>query len=415
MENKKIITMEDIANVLRICDSYLNNKYNTNLIELTQINIDNKVETILTILLANSDIANLFVTYNLYELMYEILSNYCKNKICNLSNEALIVSRKSASRIDLQEFTVTEERLDKIFETLEHNMELYEKLYKDKIWIIDSSIGKRERLKISPERFFHLMGFEEKDFSRKYNPGALDKFSSIYSNSNKIKSMLTDKKDLYGLLIYMLEKENQNLKDAILSGKLHGVLNPQKIEMKNYSFERMGLVEHSSGIIFFDRNLAEQVAGYDERGKSKFKTNIHGDLILLSNFIRNYKLDFIFEPFKFYPRENKQESQIFKDAESIFIPEKSYEESLLYKGQQSSISERAKRYNPKDFEYTIRLENGEEIPTGDPDMFVEFDEEDKARMAESIITNLPQLNNEHLKEVYNIIMNDLSNSKGFKR
>ena len=104
-------------------------------------------------------------------------------------------------------------------------------------------------------------------------------------------------------------------------------------------------------------------------------------------------------------------TQKAKDAESLIIPQKGYENSEFIKGQQVSISESARRYSSKDFEYTIRLDDGSEEPLSDPDQFIQFSNEDKAKMAHTIITELPMLDTEHLKEVYNTLKNNLSKGK----
>lgn len=413
MENKRIITTEVMAKILKFCDEYLKKAYNTSLIEIMYTEINYKPELIIDLLIANPDIKKLFDDYDLYDIMYAYIESFNSKKLFYLSDEDIAISRNSARKISFADYSLTEDRLKKIFASLEHNMELYEKMYKDKVWVIDSSIGRSERIKISPERFFHLMGFEERDFSKKENPGAIDKFASIfpYSEQSAIKSLLTDKKDLFAVLEKLIELEREDLISKIHDGELHGIISPRKIEMKNYGFERMGIFEHSSGMIFFDRDLAERLAGYDENGKPKFTSHIQGDLILLSNFIRKYKLEFIFEPFKYYPKDNSQTEKTFKNAESLFIPEKGYEQSMFYIGQQASISERAKRYSSKDFEYTIKLEDGSSMPVKEPEEFVEFSDEDKLMMARSIINGLPQLDNEHLKEVYNTLTNGLSGMK----
>lgn len=103
------------------------------------------------------------------------------------------------------------------------------------------------------------------------------------------------------------------------------------------------------------------------------------------------------------------------DAESLIIPQRGYENSEFIEGQQVSISESARRYSPKDFDYTIRTEDGSEEPLSDPDQFVEFSDEDKARMVHTIITELPLLDTEHLKEVYNTLNNNFSNGKNYKK
>ena len=175
------------------------------------------------------------------------------------------------------------------------------------------------------------------------------------------------------------------------------IINPQKLEMKAFSFERIGIIEHSTGMIFYDKKLAKSL-GYN--------TRLQTDLILLSNFIRKYNLEFVFSMYRNYKHTQKA-----KDAESLIIPQKGYENSEFIKGQQVSISESARRYSPKDFEYTIRLDDGVEEPLSDPDQFIQFSNEDKAKMAHAIITELPLLDTEHLKEVYNTLKSDLSKGK----
>ena len=162
----KIVTTHDLAQVLKLCDKYLINRYKTNIEQLMEMNIDNKVESILMLLLANEEISNLFEQYVLYDVMYDLLDSYSQKKIFAISDDTLRLSTKRPNDLTETEYRVTEDRLDKIFESLEHNMELYDRLYRDKIWIIDSSIDRTEKISISPTRFFHLMGFDEQDFKK---------------------------------------------------------------------------------------------------------------------------------------------------------------------------------------------------------------------------------------------------------
>lgn len=394
---EKIVTMHELAQVLKLCDKYLLSKYQTNIEQLMELNIDNKVESILMLLLANDEISKFFEQYNLYDIMYDLLDNYSEKKIFTISNETLRLSTKRPRDLSDSEYTMTEERLDKVFGSLEHNMELYDRLYRDKIWIIDSSIGRTDKISISPTRFFHLMGLDEKDFK---DEDSMRLFESVFPVEDSIRSLMKDRKDLFKVLEKMLQRET-TIKEAILDGTLKPVINPQKLEMKSFSFERMGIIEHSSGMVFYDKELAQQL-GYN--------TRLQTDLILLSNFIRKYNLEFVFSMYKRYKHTPKA-----KDAESLIIPQRGYENSEFIKGQQVSISERARRYSPKDFEYTIRTEDGSEEPISDPEEFVEFSDEDKARMAQTIITELPQLDTEHLKEVYNTLTNNLSNGNNRRK
>lgn len=393
----KIVTMHDLAQVLKLCDNYLINRYQTNIEQLMETNIDNKVESILMLLLANEEISNLFEQYELYDVMYDLLDSYSQKKIFAISDDTLRLSTKRPNDLTETEYRITEDRLDKIFESLEHNMELYDRLYRDKIWIIDSSIGRTERISISPTRFFHLMGLDEKDFK---DDASMRLFESVFPTEDSIRTLMKDRKDLFKVLEKMLQRET-TIKQAILDGTLKPVINPKKLEMKGFSFERIGIIEHSSGMIFYDKELAKQL-GYN--------TRLQTDLILLSNFIRKYNLEFVFSMYRKYKHTPKA-----KDAESLIIPQRGYENSEFIEGQQVSISESARRYSPKDFDYTIRTEDGSEEPLSDPDQFVEFSDEDKARMVHTIITELPLLDTEHLKEVYNTLNNNFSNGKNYKK
>ena len=272
---EKIVTMHELAQVLKLCDKYLLSKYQTNIEQLMELNIDNKVESILMLLLANDEISKFFEQYNLYDIMYDLLDNYSEKKIFTISNETLRLSTKRPLDLSDSEYTMTEERLDKVFEALEHNMELYDRLYRDKIWIIDSSIGKTDKISISPTRFFHLMGLDEKDFK---DEDSMRLFESVFPVEDSIRSLMKDRKDLFKVLEKMLQRET-TIKQAILDGTLKPVINPQKLEMKVFSLERMGIIEHSSGMVFYDKELAQQL-GYN--------TRLQTDLILLSNFIRKY-------------------------------------------------------------------------------------------------------------------------------
>lgn len=387
------VTVYKLAQILKLCDKYLINKYQTNIESLIEMNIDNKVEMIMMLLLANEELSTMFEQYDLYNDMYNLLASYSEKKIFSISDETLRLSTKRPNDLFDNEYKVTEDRLDKIFKALEHNMELYDKLYRDKIWIIDSSIGRTEKISISPTRFFHLMGLDEKDFK---DEASMKLFESVFPVEDSIKSLMRDRKDLFKVLEKMLQRETI-IKQAILDGTLKPVINPQKLEMKAFSFERIGIIEHSTGMIFYDRELAKSL-GYN--------TRLQTDLILLSNFIRKYNLEFVFSMYRKYKHTKKA-----KDAESLIIPQKGYEQSEFIKGQQVSISESAKKYSPKDFEYTILLDDGSEEPLSDPEEFVEFSNEDKAQIAHAIITELPLLDTEHLKEVYNTLKNNLTKGK----
>ena len=225
--------MDEFAKFLQLCDIKLQKKYQTKLNQIMQIDIDNKVETVMMLLLSDDELKYFVSQYNMHDLLYEYLEGYSEKKIFTISDKTLELSTSRPYDLSDDEYLISEKRLDNIFKALEKNMELFEKVYKDKIWIIDSSIGRSEKISISPTRFFHLMGFDEKDFK---DSDSMKAFESVFNLGDNIKSLMTDRKDLFAVLEKLLERET-TVKEAILDGTLKPVINPYKLEMKNFGFE----------------------------------------------------------------------------------------------------------------------------------------------------------------------------------
>ena len=396
-QSKSIITTSDLANFLKLCNHHLIQKYGIDLIGVLQLDIEeNTTEILMMLLMQFEDVKEIIKQYELYDIIYDFIDEFQKTKIYRLSIEDLSITLHKGEQIENLDSLLTEKQLEQIFKALEHNMYLYEKLYKDKVFIIDSSIGKKAKVTISSTRLFHILGLEEKVIKTN-----MQEFESVFNHSDNIKSLMTDRKDLFTVLEKILANETRII-NAVLEGKLNHTFNFPKIEMKNYAFERMGMLEHSSGVIFYDKTIDTSLEAKTSHLKS--------DLFLLNDFIRNYDLDFVFSayrPYKFSrnfsminKKANIQNNLPTSDAESLFISSKGWENSRFLNGQLSSISESVGIYHKNNFDYTIFLEDESELPPVDPDEYIEFSDEDKARMANVIIENLPNLDNSHLKNLY---------------
>mgnify|MGYP005762245233 CR=1 FL=1 len=396
-QSKSIITTSDLANFLKLCNHHLIQKYGIDLIGVLQLDIEeNTTEILMMLLMQFEDVKEIIKQYKLYDIIYDFIDELQRTKIYRLSTEDLSITLHKGEQIENLDSLLTEKQLEQIFKALEHNMYLYEKLYKDKVFIIDSSIGKKAKVTISSTRLFHILGLEEKVIKAN-----MQEFESVFNHSDNIKSLMTDRKDLFTVLEKILANETRII-NAVLEGKLNHTFNFPKIEMKNYAFERMGMLEHSSGVIFYDKTI-------DTSLEAK-TSHLKADLFLLNDFIRNYDLDFVFSayrPYKFSrnfsminKKTNIQNNLPTSDAESLFISSKGWENSRFLNGQLSSISESVGIYHKNNFDYTIFLEDESELPTVDPDEYIEFSDEDKARMANVIIENLPNLDNSHLKNLY---------------
>lgn len=396
-QSKSIITTSDLANFLKLCNHHLIQKYGIDLIGVLQLDIEeNTTEILMMLLMQFEDVKEIIKQYKLYDIIYDFIDEFQRTKIYKLSTEDLSITLHKGEQIKNLNSLLTEKQLEQIFKALEHNMYLYEKLYKDKVFIIDSSIGKKAKVTISSARLFHILGLEEKVIKTN-----MQEFESVFNHSDNIKSLMTDRKDLFTVLEKILANETRII-NAVLEGKLNHTFNFPKIEMKNYAFERMGMLEHSSGVIFYDKTIDTSLEAKTSHLKS--------DLFLLNDFIRNYDLDFVFSayrPYKFSrnfsminKKANIQNNLPTSDAESLFISSKGWENSRFLNGQLSSISESVGIYHKNNFDYTIFLEDESELPPVDPDEYIEFSDEDKARMANVIIENLPNLDNSHLKNLY---------------
>ncbi|NLV90238.1 MAG: hypothetical protein GX032_02075, partial [Tenericutes bacterium] len=140
------------------------------------------------------------------------------------------------------------------------------------------------------------------------------------------------------------------------------------------------------------------------------KTTFHipGDIILINDFIRKYDLDnlygldYVFMPFVKTPDNQRS------DVGSLFV-RNDRNNSPLLEQQRVSIMSKASQYESSDFNFTIRTSNGERLPSNDPKEVIEFDTEDKARMASTIIKGLPSLTDAELKEIQDSIMTNTRN------
>ncbi len=371
----RIVTNEEIADVIGYIDNYFKSNFNTSIEEIVKNNRNssNISRIILLRAFSNNYLAKLLNDDDLYYAILNYLEEYSKKILLSISNETLEISSRSSKYLSEQEFNMAREELDRLFEALEHNIRLYEINYKDKVWVVNSSIGRKARIVITPDRFFHLMGFVEREIRGEH----LSTFESVFNRSDDIRYHMCDDKDLLYILLKMIERQDR-IKDAIEDGTLRGIINPRKVEMKNFAFERVGDFRHSSGMVFFDRDLALRLG---------YKTNLRTELLLLSAFIRMYHLEFIFTGFRQYDSDPN-----CKNGETVVIPRRPYLDSMFLDQQLVSISERASRYPIRNFDFSV----SEEEIGSEPDDEIIYSDADKLRAIASLLRNSHGLDTSHL-------------------
>ena len=414
LSRKEIISTIDLALIYNVCDKYIKSILGRDIITLfdeVSSSPEEIARYIMLCLFSNQEILNFINSYNISNILTDVIYNIGNKKILTVTDSIIQNSGKMPHQIPVPSDS---SRIKRIFESLRKNYELYQKLYKDKIWLINSSdLNGNEivntRIKITPYMFFHLMGF---DYANVLNPHASDKngidhnkigheFASYFKDSKHAFEILEnfgkDVNKQYQLIEMLLEEENRFLEVAT-NGKL---INPDKVEMKCFAFERMGVVQNASGMILFDKQKAIDL-GYNKEVK-----HIESDIILLNDFLRRYDidfgLDFVISPYA-KPKDKLSELQkknVIRDQQSIFLTKQPGGgfNSHLFDQQKASISSSVAGYKQKDFDYSIKEQGEYSGENSEPIEYKEFSEEERKRTAQSLSEAFPNLDKKYLDEL----------------
>ena len=365
------MTTKQLADFFNGVNFHLKQKYGTDLMTLIQLGLT--PNELLICIFQFNDLYKYVKSNEIRQEIINILNYYCSKIIKNVPDEDIKFAKKSAIKTFEQGGVLTESELKQVFESLRKNKSLFDQIYRDKVWLIETNIGKNPALRITDFKLFHLLGFSQLEIKRDFDnikkilPTL--KFEDISSFSS-----------LYDVLMLFIDNE-QTLIEHALAGDLKASFNFPKIRIKNYAFERLGLIERSSGVIFYDKN----------KDKNPSPT-LKSDIFLLRDLIRNYKLDFIFNGYRFFEEDN-----LVRNAETIFLNEEG-ENAHFLTNQEASISKRVGSFHPKKFEYVIK----KVPPDGQmayADDVIEFSMEDRKSMADKMTEAFPQLDKSHMEHI----------------
>jgi hypothetical protein len=354
-----------------------------------------------------------------------------------ITSAALIRSRdekRDAKTIQLIKSSITPSELEQVVKSLSDNVLKYERLFMNKIWVIESDFTKvikdkgryilprESKVIVSPGRFFHLMGFDYKSFlgneigfgdkthnlkqlielCGKENKSKIDKlcehylkecdeFRSITNYSHLTEEELKELKrravlrgnDLYQILLLIIEN-NERFIDMLSKGRLNGIIDIPKLTMKQYAFDRMRIITNSSGILVFDKSIALA-------NDKDIRTS--NAIYLLNDIIRDNQLSFIFTALK--DRES-----VFgeKNASSIFVGQRPRFQNDEFYNQYASVSSIASAYSPQDFNFSIRelADDGSgdlsESGKGPLDT-IYYSDEEKYNIAMALLAGIPDIKN----------------------
>lgn len=412
LSSKQQISTIDLALIYNLCDKYIKSKLGIDILtifEKVESSTEDITKYLMMCLYSETELLNFLNSHNINDLLAKTIYSMGNKKIITINENTIQNSNKRPHQMSIP---TDSNQIKRIFHALRKNYYLYEQLYKDKVWLINSEdINGNEissaRIKISPYMFFHLMGF---DYANILNPNGKDRngishemqareFSAIFPDPNQAYRLLQEfgknVKNQYELIELLLQNE-ENFLQAALGGELSHTINIDKLELKSYAFERMGLIQCATGMIFFDRQKAFQL-GYGSE-----VLHINTDIILLNDFLRKYQLnnlfglDFVFSPF------DKIKGNQISDQQSIFLTRQTGGgfNSHLFDQQMASVSSSVAGYRINDFNFNI-TEIGKEvkIPPDDPFEYKEFDEEDRKRVAQTMSEAIPELDKTYLEEI----------------
>lgn len=400
LEGKQQISTIDVAMVYNLCDKYIKEQLGMDILSIFDKVSSSPFDVtnyILFTLYSESKLFNFLTSNGLNDIIAKTIYSIGDKRVLNITEQVIERSNKRPSQMPIPS---DENQIRRIFRALRNNYLMYEKLYKDKVWLINSTSNEGEeigsaRIKISPYMFFHLMGFDYKNIlnpNRKDRNGFINdaqarEFAAIFPDSNAAYSLLQNfgnSKNIYELIERLLDSEERFLQ-AALSGQLSNTVNIDKLELKCYSFERMGAIQSASGIIFFDKEKAIQL-GYGSEIQ-----HINTDIILLNDFIRKYGLtnlfglDFVFSPF------DKIKGTQISDQQSIFLTRQNGGgfNSHLFDQQKVSVSSSVAGYRDNDFNFAISEQGSGSDPIGDPIDYRVFDDDERKRIAQTIAEAFP--------------------------
>lgn len=367
-----------------ILDIELSIKMNFNGLELKELLLTMPFEEVVELICLDENIVKKINYYDAFEevvnFLKQIQFRHQEKIIQSIENNDIDFSKNKVTN-----YSLSSEEIKVIFSALKRNFDIYTKLYMNKIYKVETTLNKTVLLNIGHAKLFHLLGFNFIEMQKYYRTEILKVIPEMKEVLNKDYVDMCRKNDvsLLKALLLIIEREediisavqSQNLSDKIFTSP--------KIKTKNFAFERLGLIESPAGIVF----------------TTPTKT-IKSDIFVLRDFIRDYKLNWIFNG---YAQERqvalsktlgKQKKVVVKNAETLLIePDDSYR----FDGSIVGISSAIGSMNRSAFDFKVSTLLSEEDVNDVISTDFEFDQEDIEEMAEKIISNFPNLNLSNLE------------------
>lgn len=380
--NSFVLKIIDYTNKLIIRDFYGITLYS--LLEIIPF------DTLLELIFSYDDIVKMLNDYDCFEqyinFLYQIKNDKSEKIIASLSDvdiEAARIPRKNNNQISENEMKI-------IFKALENNLELYEKLYKDKIYKIETTINRTVLLNIGQAKLFHLLGFDLLSWQRNYRQDIIRVMPELRGilSEDYVKMCQNNDIKLYKALETILKRE-QDILSAILSGdNISKAIPLQKVKTKNFAFERLGLLEAPAGMIFYNKTK-------DPLGN---RNKIKSDIFLLRDFLQSLDLKWIFNGYAHdIDVSFKTETFRTKNVETLLI-EPDY--SNKFANQNVAITSSIGSIDRDKFNFRVSSIHDGSFGGSELIETEKYFSDDKIKfMAQKVIDSFPNLDLQHLREL----------------
>ena len=383
---------EFVLKIIQYAEVLINKNFNG--INLKNLLLTMPFEDVVELICLDEEIIKMINNYDCFEQFVNFLRQikYEENNkiIKSITNNDILFSKGS-----IKNYSLSTDEMPIVFSSLKRNLEIYEKIYMNKVYKIETTFNRTILLNIGHAKLFHLLGFNFIDMQRHYRTEILrvvPEMKEVLSKDYPDMCMRNDASLLKALISIIKREEDiilavsgQQLSDEIFTSP--------KIKTKNFAFERLGLIESPTGIVF-----------------SAPTRTIKSDIFVLRDFIRDYELNWIFNGYA-HERQvslsktlGNSKKIVAKNAETLLIePDDSYRFNGNLVGVSSSIGSMNK--SVFDFKVSTLISDEDAVDVIPTDF--EFEQDDIKFMAEKIIFNFPNLNLTNLEK----LLNNKSNRK----
>ena len=319
--------------------------------------------------------------YEVYKCIEQMVFSEQEKKISSIS-ETDIMRTMDIKNV----YRFSESDMKTVFAAMASNYELYKNMYQYKKYRINTTDNQSYLINITSSKLLHLLGIDFYKMQKYYKSEILRVLPELRSliNIDYKTACINQTDELLEFLRIIIEKEDRIIQAILESDKMAKAFPMHKMKTKNFSFERLGLIESPAGIVIYNKNLND------------IPSNLKSDLFILRDFIKGLELNWIFNGYAPYQED-------IRDAETLLV-EPDYSKKFEY--QQISISKSVKTIQKNTFDFNI----------GEEDYFlnrhlsnlIRFSDKDILLEAKKIIEHYPKAKINHLKD---IVSNGFTNKR----